>query len=108
MSYDGPGSIYSIGLHNIGVMCFLLSIASAISVAAFWGRIQGKLGSLGDSLSATLFKVRTFRWVLGDTSAVGVACLEVDLVGRTLVALYGVALGLAGGVREGERGTYVC
>eukprot|EP00752_Nemacystus_decipiens_P013014 g11513.t1 len=56
MSYVGPGSIYSIGLHNIAMMCFLLSVASAISVAAFWGRVQGKVGSLGDSLAGTLFK----------------------------------------------------
>lgn len=58
MSYTGPGSIYSIGLHNIAVMCLLLSVASGISIAAFWGRIQGKLGDMGNSLAATLFKVR--------------------------------------------------
>jgi len=58
MSYVGPGSIYSIGLHNIAILCFLLSVASGISIMAFWGRVQGKIGSLGDSLAATLFKVR--------------------------------------------------
>lgn len=56
MSYYGPGSIYSIGLHNVALACLLLSIASLISILAFWGRIQGKLGSLEDSLAATLFK----------------------------------------------------
>lgn len=69
MSYVGPGSIYSIGLHNIAMMCFLLSVASTISVAAFWGRMQGKIGSLGDSLAATLFKVRSLR--------MGTKCLYV-------------------------------
>lgn len=57
MSYSGPGSIYSIGLHNISVLCVLLPVASLISMTAFWGRIQGKLGSLDDSLSETLYKV---------------------------------------------------
>ncbi|CAM9912464.1 unnamed protein product [Scytosiphon promiscuus] len=56
MSYSGPGSIYSIGLHNIAMVCLLLSIGSAISVMAFWGRVQGKLGTLSNSLAATLFK----------------------------------------------------
>lgn len=58
MSYTGPGSIYSIGLHNIAMLSFLLSVGSAISVMAFWGRVQGKLGSLSSSLAATLLKVR--------------------------------------------------
>ncbi|CAM9453337.1 unnamed protein product [Hapterophycus canaliculatus] len=56
MSYAGPGSIYSIGLHNIAMLCLLLSIASAISVMAFWGRVQGKLGNLSSSLAVTLFR----------------------------------------------------
>lgn len=59
MSYFGPGSIYSVGLHNVAGLCLLLSIASLISMLAFWGRIQGKLGEIEDSLSATLFKVGT-------------------------------------------------
>ncbi|CAM9772829.1 unnamed protein product [Pylaiella littoralis] len=56
MSYTGPGSIYSIGLHNIAMMCALLSVGSTISVMAFWGRVRGVLGVIGDSLAATLFK----------------------------------------------------
>lgn len=64
MSYTGPGSIYSIGLHNIAVMCFLLSVGSAISIMAFWGRVQGKLGNVGDALAATLFKVRVLILLL--------------------------------------------
>lgn len=59
MSYHGPGSIYSIGLNNMAWACLLLSIGSFISMMAFWGRIQGKLGSLEDSLAVTLFKVRS-------------------------------------------------
>lgn len=58
MSYYGPGSIYSIGLHNVAGMCLLLSIGSGVSIVALWGRIEGTLGDIEDSLSATLYKVR--------------------------------------------------
>lgn len=59
MSYYGPGSIYSIGLHGFTMICFLLSLGSLVSMLALWGRVEGTLGSMEESLSATLFKVLT-------------------------------------------------
>lgn len=57
MSYYGPGSIYSIGLHNLAALCLLLSIGSLVSMLALWGRVEGTLGTMEDSLSATFFEV---------------------------------------------------
>lgn len=59
MSYYGPGSIYSIGLHGFAMICFLLSLGSLVAMLALWGRVEGTLGSMEESLSATLFKVLT-------------------------------------------------